>query len=101
MKTFAEFYSRFPNLAFVKTRIKVTDQSQLVDENFILEEDTPPLAKGFSVIMPLAKDDYPKIFKMATAMEAGMYAMDICEDMGLEIRQAVLYEVLNRVEESL
>ena len=51
--------------------------------------------------MPMCVNDYPKIFKMATAMEAGMYAIDICEKQGWEITRAMLYEVLNKLEENL
>ncbi|MCQ2087763.1 MAG: hypothetical protein MJZ37_06860 [Bacilli bacterium] len=101
MTSFSEFYSKYPNLAFVKTKFKLTDPSELQDENFILEEDTPPLEKGFSIIMPLSVNEYPKIFKMATAMEAGMYAIDICEKQGWEITRAMLYEVLGKLEENL
>ena len=101
MTSFKEFYSKYPNLACVKTRFTLTEPSQLQDENFILEEDTPPLEKGFSIIMPMCVNDYPKIFKMATAMEAGMYAIDICEKQGWEITRAMLYEVLNKLEENL
>lgn len=101
MKSFEEFYSKYPNLAFVKTKFTLIDPSELHEENFILEEDTPPLEKGFSIIMPMSVTDYPKLFKQATAMEAGLYAIDICEQQGWEISRAMLYEVLGKVEENL
>lgn len=101
MESFEEFYSKYPNLAFVKTKIRITDPEELVDENFIFEEDTPPLEKGFSVIMPMYINDYPKIFKMATAMEAGLYAIDICEKQDWEITREMLYEVFKKLEENL
>jgi len=101
MTSFKEFYDKYPNLVFIKTKFKLTDPSQLQEENFIFEEDTPPLGKGFSIIMPLYVDDYPKIFKMATAMEAGLYAIDICEKQGWEISRAMLFEVLSVLEENL
>lgn len=101
MTSFKEFYEKYPDLAFVKTKFTLTDPSQLQDENFILEEDTPPLEKGFSIIMPMSVEDYPTIFKMSTAMEAGLYAIDICEKQGWEISRERLFEVLGKLEENL
>ena len=56
MKSFSEFYEKYPNLAFVKTNIDVQEPSQLTDEVLILDEDTPPLEHGFSIIVPLYND---------------------------------------------
>lgn len=101
MESFKEFYEKYPNLAFIKTKKKVEKQEDLDDWNFIIEEDTPPLEKGFSVIVPLYEKNYPKIFNMATAMEAGLYAIDICEKNDWEITIAMLLEVFKKLEENL
>lgn len=101
MQSFNEFYSKYPNLVFVKTKIPVIEQSQLVDENFIIEEDTPPMEKGFSIVMPFYKDEFPNVFKQATAMEAGLYAIDICEKTGVEISRESIGYILKKVEANI
>lgn len=101
MKSFEEFYSKYPNLAFVKTKIDVKEPDQLIDDVLVLEEDTPPLEHGFSIIMPLYEKAYPHVFKEGTAMEVGLYSIDLCEQNGWEITYGVIKRIFENLEESL
>jgi len=101
MKSFAEFYQKYPNLAFVKTKIDVQEPSQLTDEVLILDEDTPPLEKGFSIIVPLYEKAYPHVFKEGTAMEVGLYAIDLCEQNDWEMNIGMFRYIFQKLEESL
>ncbi len=101
MESFKEFYENYPNLAFVKSRIEIKTKEDMKDENLIFEEDTPPLEHGFSVVIPLYEKAYPKIFKMATAMEAGLYAVDLCEKNDWDITPVTVNEIFQNVEKNL
>ena len=101
MNSFEEFYEKYPNLAFVKSRIEITTKEDMKDENLIFEEDTPPLEHGFSVVIPLYEKNYPKIFKMATAMEAGLYAVNLCEKNNWDITPVTVNEIFRNVEKNL
>lgn len=101
MESFKEFYENYPNLAFVKSRIEIKSKKDMKDENLIFEEDTPPLEHGFSVVIPLYEKAYPKIFKMATAMEAGLYAVDLCEKNDWDITPVTVNEIFRNVEKNL
>ena len=101
MKSFAEFYQKYPNLAFVKTKIDVQEPSQLTDEVLILDEDTPPLEKDFSIIVPLYEKAYPHVFKEGTAMEVGLYAIDLCEQNDWEMNIGMFRYIFQKLEESL
>lgn len=101
MESFKEFYENYPNLAFVKSRIEIKTKEDMKDENLIFEEDTPPLEHGFSVVIPLYEKAYPKIFKMATAMEAGLYAVDLCEKNDWDITPVTVNEIFRNVEKNL
>lgn len=101
MKSFAEFYEKYPNLAFVKTKIDVKEPEQLTDEVLILDEDTPPLEHGFSIIVPLYEKAYPHVFKEGTAMEVGLYAIDLCEQNDWEMNIGMFRYIFEKLEESL
>lgn len=101
MESFKEFYENYPNLAFVKSRIEIKTKEDMKDENLIFEEDTPPLEHGFSVVIPLYEKAYPKIFKMATAMEAGLYAVDLCEKNDWDITPVTVNEIFRNIENNL
>lgn len=101
MNSFKEFYEKYPNLAFVKSRIEIKEQKDMKDENLIFEDDTPPLEHGFSVVIPLYEKAYPHVFNEGTAMEVGLYAVDLCEKNEWDITPVTVNEIFRNLEISL
>ena len=99
-ETWAEFLARYPDLAFIKTKKQIYT-AQEIDENIIYEEDTLPLIKGQTVIIPLDQTAYPECLKTGTAMEIGMWAISICERTNLEVKAPVIWEILKNQEAAL
>ena len=48
-----EFKKDYPNLAFIKSKIRIEEQGGMKDENFIFDDDTPTLVKNATTVMPL------------------------------------------------
>ena len=99
-ETWSEFLERYPDLVFVRTKKQIYTADE-IDDNIILEEDTLPLIKGKTQVIPLDETAYPRCFKMGTTMENGMWAISVCEKNKLEVRPAVIWEILKKQEEIL
>lgn len=96
--SYEKFYEVYPNLVFIKTKIKINSPEQFTEENFIIEEDTPSLIPGQSILIPLYEGDYPNVFKEATAMLAGMWAANICNEQKWEVNYGYVNEILKHLE---
>ena len=99
-ETWSEFLERYPDLVFVRTKKQIYTADE-IDDNIIMEEDTLPLIKGKTQVIPLDETAYPRCLKMGTAMENGMWAISVCEKNKLEVRPAVIWEILKKQEEIL
>ena len=99
-ETWSEFLERYPDLVFVRTKKQIYTADE-IDDNIIMEEDTLPLIKGKTQVIPLDETAYPRCLKMGTAMEIGMWAISVCEKNKLEVRPAVIWEILKKQEEIL
>lgn len=88
----------YPNLVFIKTRFHIENQNQLKDENFIFEDDTPELKKNQTQIMPLSITDFPGVLASSTAMEAGAWAITICQKQNWEISKENIEACLANLE---
>ena len=99
-ETWSEFLERYPDLVFVRTKKQIYTADE-IDDNIILEEDTLPLIKGKSKVIPLDETAYPRCFKTGSAMELGIWAISVCEKNKLEVRPAVIWEILKKQEEIL
>lgn len=96
--TVEEIMKPYPNLVFVKTRFHIENQNQLKDENFIFEDDTPELKKNQTQIMPLSITDFPGVLASSTAMEAGAWAITICQKQSWEISRENIEACLANLE---
>ena len=99
-ETWSEFLERYPDLVFVRTKRQIYTADE-IDGNIIKEEDTLPLIKGKTQVIPLDETAYPRCLKKGTAMEIGMWAISVCEKNKLEVRPAVIWEILKKQEEIL
>ncbi len=99
-ETWSEFLERYPDLVFVRTKKQIYTADE-IDDNIILEEDTLPLIKGKTQVIPLDETAYPRCLKMGTAMEIGMWTISVCEKNKLEVRPAIIWEILKKQEEIL
>ena len=99
-ETWNEFLDRYPNLVFIRTKKQIYSAAE-VDENIIFEEDSLPLIKGQTEIIPIDETAYPRCLKMGTAMEIGMWCIYLCEKNDWEIKPSVVWEILKNQEESL
>ena len=88
-ETWSEFLERYPDLVFARTKKQIYTADE-IDENIILEEDTLPLIKGKTQVIPLDETAYPRCFKTGSAMELGIWAISVCEKNKLEVRSAVI-----------
>lgn len=99
-ETLQEFIERYPGLVFIRTKNEIHTAEE-VDESIIWEEDTLPLIKGQTSVIPIPESKYPRCLKEGTATGCGMWAIYLCEKNGWEISQAMIYEILNHQEENL
>ena len=99
-ETWAEFLERYPDLVFVRTKKQVLSADE-IDANLVKEEDTLPLVKGKSIVIPLDETAYPRCFKTGTAMELGIWAVSICERNNWKVTPAMVWEILTKQEEKL
>lgn len=99
-ETWTEFLERYPNLVFIRTKKKIYSADE-VEENIVYEEDTLPLIKGQTEIIPIDETAYPRCFKQGTAMEIGMWCIYLCEKNGWEIKPSMVWEILKNQEENL
>ena len=110
-ETWSEFLERYPDLVFVRTKkqIYTTDvrtKKQIyttdeIDDNIIMEEDTLPLIKGKTQVIPLDETAYPRCFKTGSAMELGIWAISVCEKNKWKVNSAMVCEILAKQEEKL
>ncbi|MBP3772705.1 MAG: hypothetical protein J6I53_08460 [Treponema sp.] len=96
--TMDEFKKDYPNLAFVKSKIRIEEQGGMKDENFIFDDDTPTLVKNATTVMPLSITDFPGVLKSMTAMEAGVWAVTKCQEQGWEITRDNIESCLSNLE---
>ena len=73
-ETWSEFLERYPDLVFVRTKKQIYTADE-IDDNLIMEEDTLPLIKGKTQVIPLDETAYPRCFKTGSAMELGIWAI--------------------------
>ena len=99
-ETWSEFLERYPDLVFVRTKKQVLTAEE-IDDNIILEEDTLPLIKGKSKVIPLDETAYPSCFKTGSAMELGIWAISVCEKNKWKVSPAIVWEILAKQEEKL
>jgi hypothetical protein len=99
-ETWSEFLERYQNLVFVRTKKQIYTADE-IDDNIIKEEDTLPLMKGKTQVIPLDETAYPRCFKTGSAMELGIWAISVCEKNKLEVRPSVIWEILKKQEEIL
>ena len=88
----------YPNLAFVKSKIRIEEQGGMKDENFIFDDDTPTLVKNATTVMPLSITDFPGVLKSMSAMEAGVWAVTKCQEQGWEITRDNIESCLSNLE---
>ena len=99
-ETWQEFLDRYPDLLFVRTKKQITSAEE-IDENMIKEEDTLPLIKGKTQVIPIDETAYPRCFKTGSAMELGIWASSLCEKNNWEISPAMIWEILSQQETKL
>lgn len=99
-ETWSEFLERYPDLVFVRTKKQIYTADE-IDDNIILEEDTLPLIKGKTQVIPLDETAYPRCLKMGTAMELGTWAISVCEKNKWKVSPAMVCEILAKQEEKL
>lgn len=99
-ETWQEFLDRYPDLLFVRTKKQITSAEE-IDENMIKEEDTLPLIKGKTQVIPIDETAYPRCFKTGSAMELGIWAISLCEKNNWEISPAMIWEILSQQETKL
>ena len=58
-ETWAEFLDRYPDLVFVRTKKQIYAADE-IDDNIVMEEDTLPLVKGKSVVIPIDESSFPR-----------------------------------------
>ncbi len=75
--TLEEFTQKHPNLVFIKSKIKITNNNQLINDNFIIEKDTPAISEK-TFLIPLCLTSFPNVLNQMTAMEAGVLAINKC-----------------------
>lgn len=96
-ETYADLINNYPDLVFVRTKKFVSSASE-IDDNLVLEDDTLPLIRGKSFVIPIDETAYPKILKEATATIAGMYALYLCEKNGWDVSPQMVWYVLEKQE---
>ena len=99
-ETWSEFLERYPDLVFVRTKMKVFTADE-IDDNLIKEEDTLPLVKGKSQVIPIDETAYSRCFKTGSAMELGIWAVSVCEKNNCKVSPAMVWEILAKQEEQL
>ena len=99
-ETWAEFLDRYPELVFVRTKKQIYAADE-IDDNIVMEEDTLPLVKGKSVVIPIDESSFPRCFKTGSAMELGIWATFICEKNNWKVSPAMVREILTKQEEKL
>ena len=99
-ETWSEFLERYQNLVFVRTKKQIYTADE-IDDNLIMEEDTLPLIKGKSKVIPLDETAYPSCFKTGSAMELGIWAISVCEKNKWKVSPAMVCEILAKQEEKL
>ena len=99
-KTYDDLIENYPDLVFVRTK-KLVKSAAEIDENLVPEEDTFPLIKGKSLVIPIDETAYPKLFKEATATQMGMYAIYLCEQNDWEINPPMVWYILEQQEKSM
>lgn len=99
-ETWAEFLERYPNLVFVRTKRQIFNADE-IDDNLVMEEDTLPLIKGKSIVIPIDESAFPKCFKAGSATELGIWAVSICERNKWKVSPAMVWEILTKQEEKL
>lgn len=99
-ETWAEFLDRYPDLVFVRTKKQIYAADE-IDDNIVMEEDTLPLVKGKSVVIPIDESSFPRCFKTGSAMELGIWAVSVCEKNNWKVSPAMVWEILAKQEEQL
>ena len=99
-ETWQEFLDRYPDLVFVRTKKQITSAEE-IDENMIKEEDTLPLIKGKTQVIPIDETAYPRCFKTGSAMELGIWAISLCEKNNWKMSPAMIWEILSQQETKL
>lgn len=100
-ETYADLFNNYPGLTFVRTTRNVKNPAK-IEKYMVVEEDTfLPLIEEYSHVVPINEKAYPEIFKMASATQAGMYALSICEKNGWQASTPMIYEILKNIEQNL
>lgn len=91
-----EFFEKYPDVAFVKSTKKITNNEDCKIENYVLDDDMQDL--NGKKIIPIDVTAYPGICKTMTATQLGVWAYSKCVQQKWDFTPENVYCCLANLE---